>query len=307
MSSRSRSTASAWRCETLGGERPAGAAAVADAVAARPTPPLEFPLPLKAGPKLVGVAFVQRTEARDEATLRPRMRSRGTQPAIASGHDQRAATTSARRAIRRAAAASSSAGRRGRGRGSCRARAQILSTLARRAYRRPVTDVDLRDLMPFFEQGRAEGSFDLGIQKALERLLVSSQFLFRIERPAGRAAAAGHARIASAISSWRRGCRSSCGAAFPTTSCSTLAVAGRLKEPAVLEQQVRRMLADPRVASRWSRTSPRSGSTCATSRRSCPTRSCSRTSTRRCAQRCSARPSCSSTASSARTAACSSC
>ena len=46
--------------------------------------PLEFPLTLKAGPKLIGVAFVQRTEARDEATLRPRMRSRGTQPAINS-------------------------------------------------------------------------------------------------------------------------------------------------------------------------------------------------------------------------------
>src|SRR5687768_17697518 len=64
---------------TLGGEaggrggRGGGAAA-----------PLEFPLPLKAGPKLLGVSFVQRSEARDEATLRPRMRSRGTQPAIAS-------------------------------------------------------------------------------------------------------------------------------------------------------------------------------------------------------------------------------
>ena len=46
--------------------------------------PLEFPLTLKAGPKLIGVAFVQRTDARDEATLRPRMRSRGTQPAIAA-------------------------------------------------------------------------------------------------------------------------------------------------------------------------------------------------------------------------------
>src|SRR6185295_16130031 len=46
--------------------------------------PLEFPLTLKAGPKLIGVAFVQRTDARDESTLRPRMRSRGTQPAINS-------------------------------------------------------------------------------------------------------------------------------------------------------------------------------------------------------------------------------
>ena len=46
--------------------------------------PLEFPLTLKAGPKLIGVAFVQRTDARDESTLRPRMRSRGTQPGINS-------------------------------------------------------------------------------------------------------------------------------------------------------------------------------------------------------------------------------
>jgi hypothetical protein len=49
-----------------------------------PAGPLEFPLTLKAGPKLIGVAFVQRTDARDESTLRPRMRSRGTQPAINS-------------------------------------------------------------------------------------------------------------------------------------------------------------------------------------------------------------------------------
>ena len=53
--------------------------------------------------------------------------------------------------------------------------------------------------------------------------------------------------IASAISSWRRGCRSSCGAASPTTQLLDAAVKGRLKDPAVLEQQVRRMLADPRA------------------------------------------------------------
>ena len=58
---------------------------------------------------------------------------------------------------------------------------RILSTLARRAYRRPSTEADLKDLLPFYEQGR-KTNFDLGIQKGLERLLVSSQFLFRIER-----------------------------------------------------------------------------------------------------------------------------
>ena len=66
---------------------------------------------------------------------------------------------------------------------------RILSTLARRAYRRPVSDTDVKDLLPFYEQGRKEGSFDLGIQKALERLLVSSQFLFRIEREPANVAA----------------------------------------------------------------------------------------------------------------------
>ena len=71
------------RCESLGGRRRQADEAAEDEAARRPRP-LEFSLPLKAGPRLVGVAFVQRTEARDEATLRPRMRSRGTQPAIAS-------------------------------------------------------------------------------------------------------------------------------------------------------------------------------------------------------------------------------
>src|SRR5688572_28028833 len=146
-----------------------------------PDPRLEFPLSIKAGTRLVGVAFVQRTEARDEATLRPRTRSRGTQPAIASvtisgpyGASTPGDSASRRRIFvcRPSSAAD-----------EVPCATKILSSLARRAYRRPVTDVDLRDLMPFFQQGRAAGSFDLGIQKALERMLVSSQFLFRIERP----------------------------------------------------------------------------------------------------------------------------
>ena len=142
--------------------------------------PLEFPLTLKAGPKLIGVAFVQRTEARDEATLRPRMRSRGTQPAINSvtisgpySVTGRGDSPSRQRIfVCRPASASDEL--------PCARR--ILSTLARRAYRRPSNETDVRDLLSFYERGRKEGSFDLGIQKALERLLVSPQFLFRIER-----------------------------------------------------------------------------------------------------------------------------
>src|SRR5687768_4565617 len=141
--------------------------------------PLEFPLTLKAGPKLIGVAFVQRTEARDEATLRPRMRSRGTQPAINSVtisgpyNVTGSGDSPSRRRIFVCKPASASE--------ELPCARRILSTLARRAYRRPSTEADLKDLLPFYEQGR-KTSFDLGIQKALERLLVSSQFLFRIER-----------------------------------------------------------------------------------------------------------------------------
>src|SRR4030095_14845492 len=109
----------------------------------------------------------------------------------------------------------------------------------RRAYRRPVSDVDLRDLMPFFQQGRAAGSFDLGIQKALERLLVSSQFLFRIEKPVATASRVSDLELASRLSFfiW---------SSIPDDELLDAAIAGRLKDPAVLERQVRRMLADAR-------------------------------------------------------------
>jgi hypothetical protein len=207
--------------------------------------PLEFPLPLKAGPKLIGVSFVQRSEARDEATLRPRMRSRGTQPAIASvtisgPYNVTAPGDSPSRRrifVCRPSGPSDEL--------PCARR--ILSTLTRRAYRRPVGDVELRDLMPFYEAGRKEGSFDLGIQKALERLLVSSQFLFRIERPPANVAAGTPYRVsdlelASRLSFFLW-------SSIPDDELLEAAVAGTLKDPMVLDQQVRRMLADPRSES----------------------------------------------------------
>jgi mono/diheme cytochrome c family protein len=207
--------------------------------------PLEFPLTLKAGPKLIGVAFVQRTEARDEATLRPRMRSRGTQPAINSvtisgPYNATAGGDSPSRRhifVCRPASAAEEL--------PCARR--ILSTLARRAYRRPSNETDVRDLLSFYERGRKEGSFDLGIQKALERLLVSPQFLFRIEREAPNVAAGAPYRIsdielASRLSFFMW-------SSIPDDELLDAAAAGRLNDPKVLEQQVRRMLADPRSES----------------------------------------------------------
>ncbi len=94
---------------------------------------------------------------------------------------------------------------------------EILTTLARRAYRRPVGAADVDRLMPFYEEGRTHGGFDAGIQLALRRILASPSFAFRLEARA-RASRAG-AAYRSATSSWRRACRSSSGAASPTTSC----------------------------------------------------------------------------------------
>jgi mono/diheme cytochrome c family protein len=128
----------------------------------------------------------------------------------------------------------------------------VLSTLARRAYRRPITNADLGVLLNFYKTGRADGTFDDGIELALERLLVSPEFLFRIEQdPAiaapSRTTAATGAPIAR-ISDVELASRLSffLWSSIPDDELLNLATKGKLREPAVLEQQVRRMLADRR-------------------------------------------------------------
>ena len=122
--------------------------------------------------------------------------------------------------------------------------AEILSSLARRAYRRPIDAADLATLMDFYRAGRGDGSFDAGIQLALERVLISPDFLFRVERdPVDVEPAAAYAltdlEMASRLSYflWSSG---------PDDTLLDLADQGRLTDPAVLEAQARRMLADPR-------------------------------------------------------------
>ena len=121
----------------------------------------------------------------------------------------------------------------------------ILGSLARRAYRRPVEVGDVDVLMDFYRAGRDDGSFDAGIQLALERLLIAPDFLFRVVRdPTDVVPATAYALsdldIASRLSFflWSSG---------PDDELLTLAEAGRLNEPETLEQQTRRMLADPRA------------------------------------------------------------
>jgi hypothetical protein len=211
----------------------------------------EVRVPIKAGPRLLGVAFVQRTEARDENVLRPRMRGRGSQPALinvtisgpynATGPGD----TPSRNRIFVCRPAARPSDKTSAEEVACAKR--ILSTLASRAYRRPVTDADLNDLMPFYAAGRAKSGFDTGIQQALERLLVSPQFLFRIERdPSGIAAGTVYRisdiELASRLSFFLW-------SSIPDDELMNLAISGILKDPAILDQQVKRMLADPRSES----------------------------------------------------------
>jgi hypothetical protein len=122
---------------------------------------------------------------------------------------------------------------------------QILSRLAQRAYSRPVTEEDLATLLDFYEQGSAGGrEFERGIELALARILSGPEFLFRA---AGRSAAAlgsvyrvDDVTLASrlALFLW---------SSIPDDELLGTALAGRLHEPAVLEAQVRRMLADARA------------------------------------------------------------
>jgi hypothetical protein len=122
---------------------------------------------------------------------------------------------------------------------------KILSRLARRAYRRSPTDDDIETLLSFYKRARASGSFDDGIRAALERVLVSPDFLFRIESdPAGAAPGAPYrisdVELASRLSFFLW-------SSIPDDTLLDLAIRGKLHEPAVLEQQVSRMFADPRA------------------------------------------------------------
>jgi len=138
---------------------------------------------------------------------------------------------------------------------------RILSNLARRAYRRQATTDDVQTLIGFYQRARAERDFDNGIRAALERLLTSPDFLFRIEadpepgrlpstplgpgKPdpttaAGTAYRLSDVELASRLSFFLW-------SSIPDEELLDLAIRGKLREPGVLDRQVRRMLAEPRA------------------------------------------------------------
>jgi len=122
---------------------------------------------------------------------------------------------------------------------------KILSTLARHAFRRPATAGDVKTLMEFYQDGRNEGgNFDAGIEAALQRVLADFEFIYREERepagtPAGKPYRITDLALASRLSFllW---------SSIPDDELIDVAAQGRLHTPAVLEKEVRRMLADPK-------------------------------------------------------------
>jgi len=233
---------------TVGGEAEAGqkgnATDRADATDAR----LRVKVPVKAGPREVTATFIRKM-AESPNRLRPFLRSNaGTYDSTGRPHIETvtitgpfnpagAGDTPSRRRIfscRPAAAGDEE-----------RCARSILSTLAARAYRRPVKDADLTPLLAFYRDGRKKGSFETGIQLGLRRLLASPTFVFRIEEdPAsakpGAVFRVSDVELASRLSYFLW-------SSMPDAALLDVAVAGRLRQPAVLEAQVRRMLADPRA------------------------------------------------------------
>jgi mono/diheme cytochrome c family protein len=122
--------------------------------------------------------------------------------------------------------------------------ARILSTLAEKAYRRPITETDLAPLMRFYNDARPAGTFETGIESALVAMLSSTKFLYRATPPPAGAAPGSEFRLsdvelASRLSFFLW-------ATIPDDELRTLAGQNKLHEPEVLRQQVQRMLADPR-------------------------------------------------------------
>jgi hypothetical protein len=202
--------------------------------------------PVSAGPHTVGVAFLKRPSALSEAARQPffadyngRNMAAIFSVSVAGPYGGRGpGETPSRRRIFTCTPATTA------DETACARR--IIASLARRAYRRPATPTDVDDLVVFYNEGRAGGgTFDRGIEMALRALLVSPQFLFRIERdPAGVPPHTPYRlndlELASRLSFFLW-------SSIPDDALLEAATRGSLKQPRVLERHVRRMLADPRA------------------------------------------------------------
>ena len=242
---------------TVGGRRGAPQAENEDAEARRRAYPdreadagLRVRVPLRAGRRAIGVTFLDRPASQVEGARLPYLRSFAilgeateglphvdtvtiTGPHGATGGEtpSRARIFTCRPATRDDEPA-------------CARR--ILGALARRAYRRPVTEEDVATLLDFFEAGRRDGGFEAGVRFGLQRLLMSPDFIFRVERDPrdagpGTTYRVSDLELASRLSFFLW-------SSAPDDELLALAEDERLRDPGVLEAQVRRMLGDERAA-----------------------------------------------------------
>ena len=218
-----------------------------------PAAPLEIRLPVKAGPQTIHVDFIKRTAADVDDLLQPfDATTADLQTGVQFGYTtvphlssveilgpydiggpgntpSRARVFACRPASQRDEPACAK---------------KIIGGLARRAYRRPVTDDDLAPLLTFFQKGREAGGFKAGIEMALRRILADPLFVFRFERDPDNVPVGGTHRIsdielASRLSFFLW-------SSIPDEELLAVAEQGKLKDTAVLQQQVKRMLNDQR-------------------------------------------------------------
>ena len=216
---------------------------------------LKTKVKVSAGPHMVGVTFVRRNAAESDEPLQPHERNHDLQdmnglplidhvnvtgPYNPTGPGD---TPSRRRVFscKPAKAAEETTCAR-----------TILSAIARRAYRRPVTEDDLTPIMTIYAEGRKKGNFEHGIEQGLRLVLANPKFIFRTETsPANGTTRVSDLELASRLSFFLW-------SSIPDDTLLTLAAQNRLSQPAVLTQQVQRMLADPKsralvdnFASQW--------------------------------------------------------
>src|SRR5262249_29774862 len=122
--------------------------------------------------------------------------------------------------------------------------AKIVASLARQTYRRPLTDADTEYLMNYYDEGRKDGTFESGVQMAVQAMISSPNFIFRFENNPNNITPGKNYRISDvelasrlAFFLW---------SSVPDEPLLALASQGKLKDPLVLEREVRRMLADSR-------------------------------------------------------------
>ncbi|MBV9400954.1 MAG: DUF1592 domain-containing protein [Bryobacterales bacterium] len=226
---------------------------LAERVKMTPNIKLEFRMPVKAGPQTITVAFLEKSYAAVEDLVHRPVNSTND-PNIGMQYGYTAAPhlariditgpynvkgpgeTPSRRKIFICHPVSSS--------DEIPCAKQIIANLVKHAFRRAPDDADIENLLSFYQQERSKSNFDSGIEMALRRILADPEFVFRFEMPpasvaAGKAYRISDTELASRLSFFLW-------SSIPDDELLELAIRGKLHQPAVLEQQTRRMLQDPR-------------------------------------------------------------